>query len=106
MPTSNGKEKKRSFTFNQFATNHDISLSFVKRAVGHGLIKVIYYGDRPHIPAEEDERIARDGLPNVPSTYRRITTGPAKGGRPRREVPKSKFATKRHRADDERRARS
>jgi hypothetical protein len=33
---------------------------------------------------EECDRIAREGLPNIPRGYKRLTAGPTKQGRPKK----------------------
>jgi hypothetical protein len=68
--------------FQQAAAATSNSLSLIKRAASHGLIKVIYFGDRPHLAAGELERILREGLPKIPPGYKRRTSGPVIGGRP------------------------
>lgn len=75
-------EDRRGRTIEQFAFRHGVSKHLIKRAISHDLIKVIYYGDRPIIPAEEHERICRQGLPKIPPGYKRRTKGPVRGGRP------------------------
>jgi hypothetical protein len=72
----------RVFTKGEFGKQFNLSRSTVDRVVSHGLVKVIYFGDRPLIPAEECERIAREGLPDIPRGYKRVTAGPTKRGRP------------------------
>lgn len=74
----------------RFAKDNNISHSFIKRAVSWGKLRVIRFGDRPMVPAEEQQRVAREGLPNVPTGYKRQTSGPVIGGRPRKPAAKSK----------------
>lgn len=81
-------------TIQQTAKYQGVSLSTIKRAISHGLISVIYFGDRPIIPHAENERIAREGLPHIPPGYRRMTTGPVRGGRPPRKA-KAKASARR-----------
>jgi hypothetical protein len=76
-------EDRRGRTLKDFAERHGVSKSLIQRAVSHGLIKVLRFGDRPIIPAEEHQRICREGLPRIPAGYRRTTKGPWPGGRPR-----------------------
>jgi hypothetical protein len=75
----------RVFTKAEFGQQFNLSRSTVDRVVSHGLVRVIYFGDRPFIPQEECDRIAREGLPNIPRGYKRVTAGPTKKqGRPKR----------------------
>jgi hypothetical protein len=76
-------EERRGRTIKDFARRQGISENTIKRAISWGLINVIYFGDRPIIPADEDERIGREGLPHIPPGYKRKTKGPWPGGRPR-----------------------
>jgi hypothetical protein len=77
---------KKGFGVAKFADRHDVGISFIKRAISWGKLKVIYYGDRPIVPVDEDERVGREGLPDVPPGYRRKTDGPLppRIGRPRK----------------------
>ncbi|SEP45320.1 hypothetical protein SAMN02990966_06490 [Rhodospirillales bacterium URHD0017] len=60
----------------EFARRHGTSVTTLKRAISHDLLKCVYIGRYQIIPAVEDERVARDGLPNIPRGYVRQTTGP------------------------------
>jgi hypothetical protein len=75
----------RGRTMQAFATRHGVSVSLIQRGVSWGLIRVLQFGDRPIIPAEEHERICREGLPRIPPGYKRKTTGTWPGGRPRKK---------------------
>jgi hypothetical protein len=74
----------RVFTKTEFGQQFNLSRTTVDRAVSHGLVKVIYFGDRPLIPVGECERIAREGLPSIPPGYKRQTDGPTNAGRPKK----------------------
>jgi hypothetical protein len=78
----------RVFTKAEFGHQFNLSRSTVDRVVSHGLVKVIYFGDRPFIPAAECDRIAREGLPAISPGYKRRTNGPIKGGRPKKRPSK------------------
>jgi hypothetical protein len=71
----------RVFTKAEFGAQFNLSRSTVDRVVSHGLVRVIYFGDRPFIPVEECDRIAREGLPDIPRGYKRLTAGPTTKGR-------------------------
>jgi hypothetical protein len=83
-PREPGDERRRGYTIKGCANQFSVSTSLIKRAVSHDVIKVIYLGDRPIIPASEVERIGREGMV-VPRGYRRKSPLPAPGhgGRPR-----------------------
>src|SRR4051812_140447 len=93
--------ERRGRTCQDAAVGWGTSPSTVKRAISHGLIRVIYIGTRPIIPADEFERIACEGLPAIPPGYKRMTTGPTKVGRPRKPAPLPKGRRK-ARADEAR----
>jgi hypothetical protein len=76
-------DERRGRTIQGTADLHGVSISLIKRAISWGRINVVYFGDRPIIPPEENERIAREGLPDIPPGYRRKTPAPGRGGRPR-----------------------
>jgi hypothetical protein len=57
--------------------------STTKRIISHGLVKVVYVGDRPLIPHQELLRIAREGLPHIPAGYKRKIGGLTNAGRKR-----------------------
>ena len=82
-PRESGDER-RGRTIQETADLQGVSKSLIKRAISWGRIKVVYFGDLPIIPAEENERIAREGLPNIPAGYRPKTPTPGRGGRPRK----------------------
>lgn len=82
------EQERRGQTIQRFAKKWGISESFVKRAISHGRIKTIPFGDRSIVPPEEDERIGREGVPNVPAGYKRKTVGPWPGGRPAKAAKK------------------
>jgi hypothetical protein len=77
-------------TIKSFSARLPCHPSTTKRIISHGLVKVVYVGDRPLIPHQELLRIAREGLPNIPAGYKRKTVGPTNGGRKR--VAKEKAA--------------
>lgn len=68
-------------TIKTFASDFNVSEHSVKRAISHGLIQTIRFGDRPLIPMREVKRIDREGLPKIPPGYKRKTQGLWPGGR-------------------------
>lgn len=76
--------ERRARALQDAAVELGTSLSTLVRARSHGLIRVVYFGRRPIIPAAEFERLARDGLPAIPPGYKRLTRGATKVGRPRK----------------------
>jgi len=72
-------DERRGYTLQGFADLFSVSMSLIKRAVSHGVIEVIYLGDRPIVRASEAERISREGL-HVPPGYRAKTAVPGRGG--------------------------
>jgi hypothetical protein len=77
------RTERRASTLQQVAGDFGVSLSTIKRGVSHGLIRTIYFGDRPLVTVDEQDRLQREGLPKIPPGYKRRTTGPTKQGRPR-----------------------
>jgi hypothetical protein len=75
------RAERRASTLQQVANDFGISLSTIKRGVSHGLIKTIYFGDRPLVTVEEQDRLQREGLPKIPPGYRRRTIELTKVGR-------------------------
>jgi len=76
--------RPRVFTKEEFAQQFNLSRATVDRAISHGMVRIVYFGSRPLIPAEECDRIAREGLPDIPPGYKRMTSGPTKVGRPKK----------------------
>jgi hypothetical protein len=79
------------------------SPSTLNRARSHGLVKVVYIGTRPIIPADEFERLKREGLPRIPREYKRLTTGPFLAGRKRKAAVPVPAKGRRKPRDGERR---
>src|SRR5262245_304938 len=76
----------RGRTIKEAAPELGTSVSTLNRARSHGLIRVVYFGRRPIIPTPEFQRLAREGIPNIPAGYKRLTRGTTRVGRP----PKAK----------------
>ena len=74
-------------TITEGASRWRCSTSTLRRAAGHGMLKTIYIGDKPIIPPKEVARIDEEGLPSIPTGYRRLTSGPTKLGRPPKRKP-------------------
>jgi hypothetical protein len=64
-----------------------VSVITLRRAIDHGLIRANKVGSDWRMPTAEVERVAAEGLPAIPHEYLRKTTGPSKGGRPRKVAP-------------------
>lgn len=82
----------RVFTRSEFGQLFQLSKSMVARIISHGLVRLVYFGERSFVPLEEVDRLARDGVPEMPRGYRRMTTGPVYGatGRPPRKQKKAR----------------
>ena len=89
-PSEPGAER-RGRNIQDTADLHGVSKSLIKRAISWGRVKVVYFGDLPIVPAEENERIAREGLPNIPTGYRPKSAAPGRGGRPRSKPKAAKI---------------
>jgi excisionase family DNA binding protein len=71
-----------------------LSIVTIRRALDHNLIRGNKTGRVIRIPAAEVERVAAEGLPAIPHTYLRKTTGPTTRGRPPKAMPQSRPASK------------
>jgi hypothetical protein len=83
----------------EFAKANGVGISIIKRAVSWGNVRVVMFGDRPIITAEEAERIAREGLGRIPEGYNAKTPRPGVG-RPRKPTPTRKAKAKAAKAAD------
>lgn len=68
---------KKPFTKREVAAALGVSPSTIDRAHSQGLIRVVNFGRRRVVPADEVERLLRDGLPSV-GAYRRMSSRPAR----------------------------
>jgi excisionase family DNA binding protein len=59
-----------------------LSVPTIRRAINSKLMLANKCGRVHRIPAREIERVAAEGLPPIPHSHIRVTTGPTKQGRP------------------------
>ena len=73
-----------AYSVSETAQALSISIPTLHRAISHGLIRCAKLGRVIRIPSAEVERLAVEGLPPIPRTYKRKTVGPTMKGRPRK----------------------
>jgi excisionase family DNA binding protein len=96
-----------AFTMQEAAAALAISVPTIQRAISHNLIRSMRMGRAIRLPADEVQRLARDGIPKIPRDYRRKTSGPTKQGRPlgSKNKPKPAKRASRRKATAERERR-
>jgi excisionase family DNA binding protein len=62
-----------AYSIQEAAGALSVSTSTLHRAISHGLVKSTKMGASIRIPSEEVMRLARDGLPTIPTGYKRKT---------------------------------
>ena len=66
-----------------------LSVPTIRRAINSKLMLANKCGRVHRIPTRQIERVAAEGLPAIPHSHIRVTTGPTKQGRPRKVPPKA-----------------
>jgi excisionase family DNA binding protein len=73
--------RRLAYSLQEAAAALSVGVTKLQRAISHDLIRSTKIGASIRIPADEVERIARDGLPDIPAGYKRKTNGNTHRGR-------------------------
>ena len=83
-PAPQVEVKRLAYSLSETADALSVSNHTIQRAISFGLLRCTRIGMAIRVPATEVERLARDGLPELPRGYKRKTAGETKQGRKRK----------------------
>jgi excisionase family DNA binding protein len=76
--------RRLAYSLQEAAAALSVGVTKLQRAISHDLLRSTKIGASIRIPADEVERIARDGLPDIPAGYKRKTNGNTRQGKGKR----------------------
>ena len=86
MRTSPPEVQRLAYSLKEAAAALSVGIPKLQRAISHGVLPHNRIGTSIRIPAEVVQRIAREGLPDIPAGYKRKTNGSSSRGRGQRKT--------------------